>query len=255
MIFVELDYPCTSPTFWFSIGWNFPYTKECWSHTLLQKGIRFRWHPVRSLDKHLCWPYKKNLESSMISKYCAPCDRPKMTRRGLSVFDGTVVRQRIFWFRIVNMQKKASCLSLECHFEEPLYRNVRKYFTSSRSWSRHGEDLHACSFQFLRSDFDRRCINELWKPKLERIKAKTGKSKEMDEHGRRPMSTKQDVSKPLNTNWNRTSEHFFCQNLECPAPVDAQMFVVFSPDSDSYRGSYFQKGGRATNHFGASNIG
>lgn len=72
VIFVELDYRCKSLTFWFSIGRNFLYKKEFWSHTLLQKGIRFRWHPIRSLDEHPCWPYNKNLESSMISKYCAP---------------------------------------------------------------------------------------------------------------------------------------------------------------------------------------
>ena len=28
----------------------------------------------------------------------------------------------------------------------------------------------------------------------------------------------------------------------------------FSPDSDSYRGSYFQQGGRATNHFGGLDV-
>ena len=30
--------------------------------------------------------------------------------------------------------------------------------------------------------------------------------------------------------------------------------LFFSPDSDSYRGSYFQKGGRATNHFGGLDV-
>ena len=31
-------------------------------------------------------------------------------------------------------------------------------------------------------------------------------------------------------------------------------FLDFSPGSDSYRGSYFQKGGRATNYFGGLDV-
>ena len=30
--------------------------------------------------------------------------------------------------------------------------------------------------------------------------------------------------------------------------------MFYSADSDSYRGSYFQKGGRATNHFGGLDV-
>ena len=30
--------------------------------------------------------------------------------------------------------------------------------------------------------------------------------------------------------------------------------IIFSPDSDSYRGSYFQYGGKATNHFGGLDV-
>ena len=43
-------------------------------------------------------------------------------------------------------------------------------------------------------------------------------------------------------------------NIHNPLETKPNLHHVFSPNSDSYGGSYFQKGGRATNHFGGLDV-
>ena len=54
---------------------------------------------------------------------------------------------------------------------------------------------------------------------------------------------------------NRITVHIFliCLSAEYHIP-SASYLTICSPDSDSYRGSYFQQRGRATNHFGGLDV-